>query len=104
MPPSTGTKASDGTGRNSPYSKALLRYLEEPELEVQFMFRKVRDAVLKDTGGRQKPFEYGSLSSKRIYLGPKPKETAGAGHHSEAGREQGRSSSATAGRHSSPGL
>ena len=83
------TKASDGTGRNSPYSKALLRYLEEPELEVQFMFRKVRDAVLKDTGGRQKPFEYGSLSSKRIYLGPKPKETAGAGTIVKPGGSKG---------------
>ena len=41
-----GTVAEDGAGRNSPYSAALLAYLEEPGLEVGLMFRKVRDAVL----------------------------------------------------------
>ena len=41
-----GTVAADGEGRNSPYSAALLRHLEEPGLEVGLMFRRVRDAVL----------------------------------------------------------
>ena len=63
-----GTVASDGSGRNSPYTEALLRYLEEPGLEVGLMFRRVRDAVLATTGGRQEPFTYGSLSSKNIYF------------------------------------
>ena len=69
-----GTVASDGEGRNSPYSEALLRFLEEPNLEVMFMLRKVRDAVLASTGGSQEPFWYGSLSSKGVYLaaGPEP--------------------------------
>ena len=69
-----GTVASDGDGRNSPYSEALLRFLEEPNLEVMFMLRKVRDAVLASTGGSQEPFWYGSLSSKGVYLaaGPEP--------------------------------
>ena len=59
-----GTVASDGDGRNSPYSAALLGHLAEPGLEVGLMFRKVRDAVLASTGGRQEPFVYGSLSSR----------------------------------------
>ena len=63
-----GTVASDGNGRNSPYSEALLAFLEEPGLEVGLMFRKVRDAVLGATGGRQEPFVYGSLSAKGAYL------------------------------------
>ena len=63
-----GTMASDGDGRHSPYTDALLRYLEEPGLEVGLMFRKVRDAVLASTKGVQEPFLYGSLSSKGIYL------------------------------------
>ena len=63
-----GTVASDGAGRNSPYSEALLGHLEEPGLEVGLMFRKVRDTVLAATGGRQEPFVYGSLSSKGVYL------------------------------------
>ena len=45
-----GTVASDGAGRNSPYSEALLAHLEEPGLEVGLLFRKVRDAVLASTG------------------------------------------------------
>ncbi len=63
-----GTVASDGDSRNSPYSAALLAHLEEPGLEVGLMFRKVRDAVLASTGGRQEPFVYGSLSSRGVYL------------------------------------
>ena len=63
-----GSVAADGEGRNSPYSTALLAHLEEPGLEVGLMFRKVRDAVLDTTGGRQEPFVYGSLSSKGFYL------------------------------------
>ena len=63
-----GTEAADGEGRNSPYTTALLRYLEEPGLEVGLMFRRVHDAVLAATGGSQKPFTYGSLSSAAVYL------------------------------------
>ena len=64
-----GTVASDGSGRNSPYTEALLAHLEEPSVEVMYMFRKVRDAVLSSTGRRQEPFVYGSLSSEEVYLG-----------------------------------
>ena len=71
-----GTLASDGAGRNSPYTRALLAHLEEPGLEVGLMFRKVRDAVLKATGNKQEPFVYGSLSSKGAYLGARPKPPA----------------------------
>ena len=67
-----GTVAADGEGRNSPYTTALLAHLEEPGLEVGLMFRKVRDAVLAATGGRQEPFVYGSLSSEGAYLAAQP--------------------------------
>ena len=67
-----GTVASDGEGRNSPYTTALLKHLEEPGLEVGLMFRKVRDVVLASTGGRQEPFVYGSLSSEAAYLAALP--------------------------------
>ena len=63
-----GTLAADGAGRNSPYSEALLAHVEEPGLEVGLMFRRVRDAVLASTGGRQEPFVYGSISSRETYL------------------------------------
>ena len=67
-----GTPAADGEGLNSPYSAALLRYLEEPGLDVGKMFRKVHDAVLASTGGVQEPFVYGALSGEDTYLGPPP--------------------------------
>ena len=64
-----GTLASDGSGRNSPYSEALLQYLETPGLEVSLLFRKVRDAVVATTKGGQVPYTYGSLSGDEMYLG-----------------------------------
>ena len=63
-----GTVASDGDGRNSPYTAALLRHIEESGLELDLMFRHVRDSVLSSTGGSQRPFTYGSLSSQGTYL------------------------------------
>ena len=63
-----GTVALDGEGWNSPYTSALLKHLEEPGLEVGLLFRRVRDSVVRATGGRQQPFTYGSLSSVRSYL------------------------------------
>ncbi len=55
-----GTTADDGTGRNSPYTSALLSYLEQP-LELGLLFREVRARVLESTEGRQRPHEYASL-------------------------------------------
>jgi hypothetical protein len=63
-----GTTAEDRGGRNSPYATALLKYLEQPGLDVNFMFRKVRDDVLAQTGNRQLPSVYGSLPHRPIYL------------------------------------
>jgi len=66
-----GTVAADGTGnRNSPYTRAFIEHLDEAGLEVQFMFRKIRDSVLTSTNGKQEPFTYGSLPGKRIFLNP----------------------------------
>lgn len=63
-----GTVALDGDGKHSPYANALLQVVEEPGVEIGFMFRRVRDMVLKATGQRQEPFTYGSLGGTPIYL------------------------------------
>ena len=63
-----GKTAEDGDGSNSPYTGALLRYLEEPGLDVGLLFRKVRAEVLRTTGGSQKPYEYGALPPETIFL------------------------------------
>ncbi|MEO8317388.1 MAG: caspase family protein [Bradyrhizobium sp.] len=65
-----GTVANDGDGKNSPFTKALLRHLEVPGLEITFMFRAVRDEVMTETRREQQPFVYGSLSKEAIYLKP----------------------------------
>jgi uncharacterized caspase-like protein len=65
-----GTTAADGDDRNSPFTTALLRHLETPGLEINFLFRNIRDDVIRATGGEQEPFVYGSLSKEPIYLKP----------------------------------
>jgi uncharacterized caspase-like protein len=65
-----GTTAFDGTGRNSPYTAGLLAHLGEPGLDIQFVFRKVRDTVLAATGGKQEPFTYGALPGREIFIVP----------------------------------
>jgi hypothetical protein len=62
-----GTTANDGVGRNSPYSSALLRYVEKPGLEINYLFRDVHDDVVKETKS-QEPAVYGTLSKDEIYL------------------------------------
>jgi uncharacterized caspase-like protein len=63
-----GTTAADGVGRNSPFSASLLKHIETPGLEINFLFRNVRDDVLEATKRAQLPFVYGSLSRDAIYL------------------------------------
>lgn len=63
-----GTTASDGDGRNSPFTTSLLRHIETPGLEISFLFRRVRDDVMAATKREQQPFVYGSLSKEEIYL------------------------------------
>ena len=65
-----GTTAADGDSRNSPFTAALLKHLEKPGLEINFLFRNVRDDVIAATDSEQEPFVYGSLSKEAIYLRP----------------------------------
>jgi hypothetical protein len=71
----SGTVSQDGEGRNSPYATALMRYIDEPGLEVGKLFRKVRDAVMEATDGAQEPFTYGSLPGVDLYLAAPDAET-----------------------------
>jgi uncharacterized caspase-like protein len=47
--------AIDGTGRNSPFTAALVSHITEPGLEIGTLFRRVATEVNKSTGGRQLP-------------------------------------------------
>jgi uncharacterized protein YceK len=49
--------AADGTGRNSPYTKHLLKHLKRsPNLSVTDLFNEVGQSVLKETNGQQEPW------------------------------------------------
>jgi len=63
-----GNVAEDGSSGNSPFVSALIKYVEQPGLEINLLFRKVRDEVLTATGRRQEPYIYGSLPSEAFYF------------------------------------
>jgi len=65
-----GTVASDGAGRNSPFTNALLANMEVQGLEIASLFRRVRDEVMRATKDAQQPYVYGSLSNTSIYFKP----------------------------------
>lgn len=63
-----GEVAEDGTGNNSPFASALVRRLREPGIEINKMFRLVRDDVMDATNKRQQPFTYGSLPGREDFF------------------------------------
>ncbi|OPY97115.1 hypothetical protein A5906_37325 [Bradyrhizobium sacchari] len=70
FPAEPGRIAEEGEGRNSPFAAALLKYLPKADLEINFLFRNVRDDVRLATRRKQTPYMYGQLSKDRIYLNP----------------------------------
>jgi hypothetical protein len=63
-----GSTASDGDDGHSPYTKALLKHIAEPGLDIRLAFGRVRDDVLNQTGNEQEPFVYGSLGGSILSL------------------------------------
>jgi uncharacterized caspase-like protein len=63
-----GETASDGAGRNSPFTAAFLRNIETPGLEIEQMFKHVTMEVLKDTDGKQQPERLSRLQSELVLL------------------------------------
>lgn len=61
--------AMDGAGRNSPFAEALMRRLREPGVEIEAMFKKVRNDVVEITDGKQWP-EVSSMVRGDFFLTP----------------------------------
>ena len=59
---SPGNVAADGSGRNSPYTRNLVKAMQTPNLPVELMFKEVRRAVREETKNQQTPWENTSLS------------------------------------------
>jgi uncharacterized caspase-like protein len=63
-----GQIALDGNGANSPFVAALVKHLPTPGVEINKLFRLVRDDVLAATGRKQEPFVYGSLPGEDFFF------------------------------------
>lgn len=61
-----GQVARDGSGRNSPYTSALLQTITEPGLTIEDVFKGVRQKIRKETG--QVPWELSSLEGKFYFV------------------------------------
>ena len=58
---SPGRTAEDGTGKNSVFSKNFAALVSTPNQTIEQMFKRVREAVKKETNGRQEPMETSNL-------------------------------------------
>jgi Caspase domain len=64
-----GDTAADGDGRNSPFTKALLKHIGTPGVEFEQMMKSVKRDVDTDTKGDQRPYLTSSLVDD-LYLVP----------------------------------
>ena len=59
---SPGSTAADGTGRNSPYTTNLLKYINTPNQPIELMLKDVKKGVSNDTNGNQLPWYESSIT------------------------------------------
>jgi uncharacterized caspase-like protein len=62
-----GAIAQDGTGRNSPFTEALLKHLPTPGLELRHLIVRVRADVMAATSGAQVPSYYDSFNGEFVF-------------------------------------
>ena len=68
---SPGKVAADGEGRNSPYTKNLVKVMQQPNKPIEQVFKEVRRAVQEETKNMQTPWENTSLSGDFYFKGSK---------------------------------
>lgn len=64
-----GSTASDGSGKNSPFTSALLTFINEPGITLDQMLNKVKADVLRKSKNQQIPWVASSLTGD-FYLVP----------------------------------
>lgn len=67
-----GKVASDGTGRNSPFTTALLQHVAEPGVEIESLMKRVTAGVRLATGGMQEPERLSRLSAEFYFAKAEP--------------------------------
>jgi uncharacterized caspase-like protein len=65
---SPDTVALDGSGRNSPFTQALLKHIRTPQLEVRSMLTRVRADVIAMTNEKQVPWDHSSLTGEFYFV------------------------------------
>ena len=61
-----GQTALDGEGDNSPFAVAFAQRIATPNVEINKLFRLVRDDVMEATAGRQEPYTF--AAGARFFL------------------------------------
>ena len=69
-----GEVAEDGSGKNSPYTEALVETVKTPGLKLEDVFKQVRRKVALSTEGRQTPWENSSIFGDFYFTPPKAPE------------------------------
>ena len=65
-----GATASDGKGKNGLYATHLLKHMDD-KIPIEEVFKKVRKGVVKQSKGRQTPWEHSSLVGD-VYINAPP--------------------------------
>lgn len=63
-----GSVAADGEGANGLFTGELLKVIDQPGLQVEDVFKRVRANVAKHTGDRQLPWESSSLVGNFFFV------------------------------------
>jgi formylglycine-generating enzyme required for sulfatase activity len=63
-----GSVASDGEGQNGLYTGELVKAMTTPGLRIEDVFKRVRQNVREQTGGRQEPTEISSLLGDFMFI------------------------------------
>ncbi|MHA7772586.1 caspase family protein [Roseibium sp. M-1] len=75
-----GQVAYDGEGPMSPFTSSVVDNALNPALEIKDLMTKVRDQVVKMTGGQQIPYEDSTLVTNFYFVPPKPAPIVTAHH------------------------
>ena len=62
-----GDVASDGDGKNSPFTNALLKWMPQKGIEIELMMKKVKSEVSSITKNSQRPWTNSDLTTE-VYL------------------------------------
>ena len=75
-----GQVAYDGEGPMSPFTTSVVNNALDPTLEIKDLMTKVRDEVVRKTGGQQIPYEDSTLVTSFYFVPPKPEPIVTAHH------------------------